>query len=168
MMALVYYVIPYTLWLKRRTYWSAIVGSGIGALPPLIGWAAVSSNIVLTPFLLFGIIILWTIPHFWALALFRREDYERARLEVLPVKGAVYWIAICASLLVILTLVLVPAANLGLFYLVSALVMGGGLLCLALRLNRKEPSIPARFLYRYSIIYIAGLFGVMIIDKLVF
>jgi heme o synthase len=166
--ALLYYVIPYTLWLKRRTYWATIIGSGIGAIPPLIGWAAVSPHIALTPFLLSGIIILWTIPHFWALALFRREDYEKAGLKVLPVKGTATWIIICTCLLTAATIVLARAANLGVLYTGTAAVLGAVLLALTLQINRREPSIPARTLYRYSIFYIAVIFLVMIIDKLVF
>jgi heme o synthase len=168
MLALAYYIIPYTLWLKRRTYWSAIICSGIGAIPPLIGWVAVSPHIGLTPFLLSGIIILWTIPHFWALAIFRLDDYKQAGLIVLPLKGAVYWIIACSILLVADTLMLTTAADLGLFYLGVASFLGVGLLRLALLTNRDNPLRKARNLYRYSILYIAILFGAMIIDRIVF
>lgn len=84
--ALVYYVLAYTLWLRRRTYWSAIVCSPIGAIPPIIGWVVVTNRITPTPFLLSAIVILWTIPHFWALALFRRDDYAKAGSEFYPRK----------------------------------------------------------------------------------
>lgn len=166
-MALAYYIIPYTLWLKRQTFWSVIVGSGIGALPPLIGWAAVSPRIEVTPFLLAAIIILWTIPHFWTLAIFRREDYELAGLKVLPDKGAITWIVICTILVVAVTVLLAPIANLGLFYLVISILLGVIFLILALRLNTAH--LPkAWHLYRYSIVYITMLFISMIIDRIVF
>ena len=166
-MALLYYILLYTFWLKRRTYWSAVIGSGVGAFPPLIGWAAVSHQIELTPFLLSGIIILWTIPHFWALAIFKSKDYERASLRVLPLKGTAYWIIACSSLLVAATFLLASAADLSFFYLGVALLLGAGFLSLALRINQGQPLRTAWHLYRYSVIYIAALFGTMIIDRLI-
>lgn len=163
--ALVYYILPYTLWLKRRTYFSAIIGSGIGAIPPLIGWTAVTHRIELTPFLLAAIIILWTLPHFWTLAIFRRDDYAQAGLRILPEKGVAAWIIACSLLLVATTLLLVPAADLGPFYAGTACVLGAGFLYLALRMNHGEPLRTAWHLYGYSIFYIAVLFGAMIIDR---
>ncbi|MHB8104153.1 MAG: heme o synthase [Dehalococcoidales bacterium] len=165
--ALVYYILPYTLWLKRRTYWSAIIGSGIGAIPPLIGWTAVTQRIELTPFLLAAIIIFWTLPHFWTLAAFRRDDYAQAGLDMLPKKGVNGWIISCSSLLVATSLLLVPVAGMGFFYMLIAGILGAGLLYLALRLTRKESLQAARRLYVYSIVYIAVLFGAMIIDRVI-
>jgi protoheme IX farnesyltransferase len=166
--ALVYYIFPYTLWLKRRTYWSAVIGSGAGAIPPLIGWVAVTSRIELTPVLLSAIITLWTLPHFWTLAIFRRDDYEQAGLRMLPEKRAAIWIMACSLLLVAVTLLLVITADLGLFYLGAACLLGAGFLYMALRMNQGDPLPTARYFYGYSIFYIAFLFGVMIIDKLSF
>lgn len=166
--ALVYYILPYTLWLKRRTQWSVLVGSGIGAMTPLIGWVAVTNRIEPTPFLLSVIIILWTLPHFWALAVFRRNDYEQAGLRVLPAKGVASWIIVCSLLLVAATFLLVPTADLGIFYLGTASVLGAGFLYLALRMNHREPLRTAWQLYGYSIFYIAFLFGAMIVDRLAF
>ena len=166
--ALVYYVLPYTIWLKRRTYWSAVISSGIGAMPPLIGWVAVKQGIGLTPLLLAAIIALWTLPHFWTLAAFRREDYARAGLKMLPEKGVNIWITGCAVLLVITTLLLVPAAGMGFIYAGTAGCLGAGFLYLALRMNFKGSSGAARRLYVYSIFYIAALYGMMIIDRIVF
>lgn len=166
--ALAYYIFPYTLYLKRRTCLSAVIGSGVGALPPLIGWAAVTQRIELTPFLLSCIIILWTLPHFWTLAVFRRDDYEQAGLRVLPEKGVSTWIIVCSLLLVAATLLLVKVADLGLFYLGAACLLGAGFLSLALRMNHVEPLRTAWHLYRYSIFYIAILFGAMIVDRIVF
>jgi len=165
--ALLYYILPYTLWLKRRTYWSAVIGSGAGALPPLIGWAAVTTQLTLTPFLLSLIIMLWTIPHFWALAVFRRSDYQRAGLAVLPRRGASAWIITCSSLLAGTSLLLAPVAHLGLFYLGAASLLGAGFWYLAIRMKHGEPP-PAHRFYAYSICYMALLFGAMIVDRLAF
>jgi len=190
-MALLYYVLVYTFWLRRRTYWGAIVGSAIGAFPPIIGWVVVTDRIELTPFLLSAIIILWTIPHFWALALFRRDDYAKAGLQIMPGKGVATWISASSSLLVGASLLLVPAAHLGPVYIVSACLLGAGLLYMSIRVSRGTPvsssmrlsrivvvtrntevtrqkPIPAaRRLFGYSILYIAILFGAMIVDRIV-
>lgn len=166
--ALVYYVIPYTLWLKRRTYLSAVVGSGAGAIPPLVGWAAVTGRLDPTAFLLAGIIVLWTLPHFWALASFRRGDYLRAGIRVLPEKGATVLIVASSFMLVAATLLLKTAAHLGPLYLGFACLLGAGLLALAVRVAQKESFKRAWTLYRFSILYIALLFGMMIIDRIVF
>jgi heme o synthase len=166
--ALLYYAIPYTLWLKRHTFWSAIVGSGIGAIPPLIGWTAVTRRIELTPFLLSAVIILWTIPHFWTLAIFRRADYARAGIEALPQKYVNTLINICSFLLVAVTIFLKFEAGLGLLYLIAACLLGAGFLYLALTLSRNKEDRIARMFYIYSIIYIAFLFTAMIVDKAFF
>jgi protoheme IX farnesyltransferase len=164
--ALTYYVLPYTVWLKRRTYWSVIVGSGIGAIPPLIGWAAITPKFELTPFLLSAIIILWTLPHFWTLAVFRRDDYARAGLRMLPEKGMAWWIIVPSLALVAVTLVLIPAAGMGLIYTVTACVLGALFMYPALRMGRKDNLRTAKALYAYSVFYIAAIFGVMIIDRI--
>ncbi len=165
--ALVYYVVVYTLLFKRRTSWSTIIGSGAGAIPPLIGWVAVTDRVELTPFLLFAIVWLWTPPHFWALAIFRHNDYKLARLGGLPSRGATGWILVFSLLLVVATLLLVPAADLGLLYLGVALLLGIGFLTLAWRLRRADAIHTAQHLYSYSVFYIAVLFGAMIADRLI-
>jgi protoheme IX farnesyltransferase len=165
--ALLYYVLAYTLWLKRRTYLSAVVGSAIGAIPPLIGWMAVTPSIGPTPFLLAGIVILWTLPHFWALAVFRRGDYATAGLRMLPENGIVVWITVCSSLLLAASILLMLAAGLGLVYLGTACSSGAGLIYLSLRMKRGEDSRAARRLYGYSVLYITVLFAAMIVDRLV-
>jgi protoheme IX farnesyltransferase len=164
--ALAYYVLAYTFWLRRRTYWSAIIGSAIGAFPPIIGWVVVTSRIALAPFLLSGIVILWTVPHFWSLALFRGDDYARAGLRTLPSRGAGVWILVCSTLLAAVSLLLVPAAGMGPVYTVTACLSGAGLLLLAAGVNRREPARAARRLYSYSIVYITALFGAIIIDAM--
>jgi len=165
--ALACYILPYTLWLKRRSYWGTIIGSGAGALPPLIGWVAVAHRLEPAPFLLAATIIFWTMPHFWALAIFRRADYTRAGLKMLPEKGAIWWIVVCCLLTVIISLILVPLAGMGNFYLTAATVLGAGLLFLAVRTSERKPGT-AQNLYRYSITYIALVFAAMIIDRLLF
>lgn len=166
--ALAYYILIYTLWLKRRTAWSTVIGSGAGAIPPFIGWAAVTHRVELTPFLLFAIISLWTMPHFWALALFRRHDYELAGLRVLSVRNAIRWIVVCSFLLVAATLLLVPAAGLGFLYLGVASFSGLVLLNLAARLRHENIFHTAQHLYSYSIAYIVILFGAMMADRLAY
>jgi heme o synthase len=164
--ALAYYVLVYTLWLKRRTYWSSILGSGAGAFPPLIGWVAVTGRIELSPFLLFGIVVLWTIPHFWSLVIFKKGDYQRAGLVVVPGRHAELWILVACLGLVAVSLETSRNASLGWLYLTTASVLGFILLALALRLWLKQDQDSSRSLYRFSILYLAVLFLAMLIDKL--
>jgi protoheme IX farnesyltransferase len=166
LVALAYYILAYTLWLKRHTYWSAIIGSGAGALPPLIGWVAVTGHVGLTPLLLFAIIVLWTPPHFWALAIFRGDEYWQAGLTVLPAGQATRWITLFSSLLVLASLLLAPAASLGRLYLVVAPLLGLAFLVLAVRLQYRESLRLARHLYFYSILYLIILFAAMVVDCL--
>ena len=164
LVALAYYVLAYTLWLRRRTRWSSIVGSAIGAVPPIIGWVVVTDRVTLAPFLLSAIIILWTVPHFWALAYFRRREYAEAGLRTPSEKGAGIWITASSSALVAASLVLAPAAGLGFVYIAAACALGAGLIYLGVRMSRREPLPAARHLYSYSIVYLAVLFGAMIVD----
>lgn len=165
--ALAYYVLPYTFWLKRRTFWSTVIGSGIGANPVLIGWVAITHRFALAPVLLSAIIILWTLPHFWTLAILRKDDYERAGINVLPKRGVAIWVMVCSSLAVAVSLALVPVARLGLLYAGAACLLGAGLVALAWGLVLDVPRRAAMRLYVYSIFYIAALFGAVIIDRLV-
>jgi len=162
--ALAFYVLVYTLWLKRRTYMSSILSSGVGAMPPLIGWVAVTGRLEVTPWLLFGVIALWTPPHFWALASMRRDEYERAGLTVLPRERPVLWISVFAVLLLLLTIVLAGVARMGYFYAVPAAILGSGFIYLSLRLQPQAGSQPARRLYLYSIFYLVALFALMLLD----
>ena len=113
--AFAFYVLVYTLWLKRSTALSAVLSSGVGAVPPLIGWIAVTGHFAITPFLLFALIALWTPPHFWALALVRGDEYKKAGLSVLPRNKPAIWIKVYAILLLVLSLVLAPVAHLNFF-----------------------------------------------------
>ena len=163
--ALAYYVLTYTLWLKRRTLWSTVIGSGIGVNPVLIGWTVVTHRLGLVPLLLSAIIVSWTLPHFWTLAILKRDDYARAGINVLPRRGVALWIVACSALTAALSLALIPLANLGILYAGTACLLGAGFLALAAGLTREVSRRVARRLYTYSIAYIAVLFAAMIIDR---
>ncbi len=166
--ALFYYACAYTLLLKTHTPWSILIGSGVGAITPLIGWIAVTKSVEATPLILSLIIILWTLPHFWALAIFRHKDYEKAGLRVMPRSSVNVWIITSSILLACVTILLKLVAGLGLFYLLIAIVLGLGFIFLALGLRHTGHLSKARRLYMYSIFYIALLFIVIIIDRIAF
>jgi protoheme IX farnesyltransferase len=155
------YVLLYTLWLKGKGGAGTVLSSGIGAAPPLIGWLAVTGHMAPAPFILFGIIALWTPPHFWALALSRGEEYSRAGLSVLPGSKPLLWTPGYVVLLVSASLALIPAAHLGIIYTAAAVFLGAVYLILCLRSVHRPGVSPARSLYVYSIIYLAALFGAM-------
>jgi heme o synthase len=168
---LLFYVFVYTLWLKRSTTQNIVIGGAAGAVPPLVGWAAVTNSVDLTAVYLFAIIFLWTPPHFWALALRLRHDYARARIPMLPVVrgdlAARRQIVIYTAVLVGLTLVIVLSGALGRLYLVGAAILGGGFLTLAIINWRGRRQRWSRWLFDYSIAYLALLFGVMVVDRMV-
>ncbi|MEX1255238.1 MAG: heme o synthase [Dehalococcoidia bacterium] len=166
--ALAFYVFVYTLWLKRSTAQNIVIGGAAGAMPPLVGWAAVTGGLGWPPLVLFGIIFLWTPPHFWALALRYRTDYARAGVPMLPVvageaetKRQSLWYSVA---LAACSLVLVPVAGMGPFYLSVALVLGAGFLWLAYRQWRAESFRASRALFTYSLAYLALLFVAMGLD----
>jgi heme o synthase len=163
--ALVFYVLVYTLWLKRSTRLSAVLSSGIGAAPPLVGWIAVTGHVTATPFLLALIIALWTPPHFWALALARAGEYKRAGLYVLPRTHPALWITIFTLLLLLTSLALAPVAGLHPVYVVPAAALGLAFVWLALRLETKEHKESARRLYFYSIVYLVALFALIVVSQ---
>ncbi len=165
LVASLYYVVIYTLWLKRRTAWSVVVGSGIGAFPPLVGWVAVTGGLGLTPFLLSAVIALWTLPHVWALALSRRREYDSAGVALLPTGIAINGTVAAVVALVGVSVALALTAGMGVLYLAAAGVLGAYFVYLAIRLRRAQ--IEARGLYRYSIVYLVLLFGAMMADRLV-
>lgn len=167
LMALAYYIVVYTLWLKRNSYWAAVVGSGAGALPPLVGWVAVTGEISITAILLVAIIMLWTLPHFWSLAIFRRREYEKVGIKVVPLKTALYWITASAFLLVITSIILIPIAGSGPVYSVAAVVAGFGMMFLTTKLVTSGNADDALHLFKYSIFYLLVLFASVIIDRLI-
>ncbi|MEO5987482.1 MAG: heme o synthase [Candidatus Eisenbacteria bacterium] len=163
-----YYAIVYTVWLKRRTPQNIVIGGGAGASAPIIAWAAVTGRVDLPAVLIAGIIFLWTPPHFWALSLYRREDYQRAGIPMLPVTHGEpetrRQILLYSCVLVPVTIAVGPLAGLGLLYMISAALLGSLFLLGAVRLYRR-PSTPAAVqLFRYSILYLFVLFLVMSLD----
>ena len=162
------YAIIYTLLLKPATPQNIVIGGLSGAMPPALGWAAVASDLPAEAWLLVLIIFTWTPPHFWALALYRREDYRQSGLPMLPITHGERF-----TLLHILlyTLVLIAATILpfiykmsGLFYLASALVLGGMFLAYAIALFRNYSDDLAKRTFRFSIIYLSLLFAALLID----
>ena len=168
--ALLFYVFVYTVWLKRSTPQNIVIGGAAGAVPPLVGWAAATGHVNLTAILLFVIVFLWTPPHFWALALFRRDDYARAHVPMLPVVAGedetLRQIVIYSIVLVFLTLLLYPLARMGLLYLLSAGTLGGAFLGLTIRLWRQRTPAAAIRVFGYSILYLGLLFAAMVADRL--
>jgi protoheme IX farnesyltransferase len=167
-----YYVIVYTIWLKRVTPLNIVVGGAAGAVPPLVGWAAVTHTIGAPALGLFALIFLWTPPHFWSLALMTETEYAKANIPMLPnvcgkerTKREIVYYTI---LLVAASLALYPLHVMGAFYFAAAAVLGGIFLFDALRTWREQSgSQQARKLFRYSLLYLALLCLVMVIDRIV-
>ncbi len=160
------YALVYTLWLKSKGGAGTVLSSGIGAVPPLIGWLAVTGHLSITPFLLFGIIALWSPPHFWSLALSRGEDYRGAGLAVLPGKKPEVWIAAFAVLLISMSLALIPVAHPGLIYSITAGLTGLAYFALCLSSVAQPRMSISRLLYVYSIVYLVLLFTAMLAGAL--
>ncbi len=166
----VYYVVIYTMWLKRRTPQNIVIGGAAGAIPPLVGWAAVTHAIGGPAIGLFAIIFLWTPPHFWALALNSENDYEKAAIPMLPnvagerrTKRA---ILTYTWTLVLVTLALFPLHVMGAIYFAGSAVLGAGFIAYAMRLQR-DGEAAARTLFRFSLIYLALICAFMVIDRIV-
>jgi len=166
-----FYVVIYTIWLKRSTPQNIVIGGAAGAFPPMIGWAAVTGSLSLEPVLLFLIIFFWTPPHFWALALYRTEDYARARIPMLPVVSGD---ATTRRQIMLYTLVLVPLGvapwafgYTGALYGVTALVTGAIMVMLAWQVFREiRPAERAsRNLFAFSILYLFLLFAVLLVER---
>ncbi|MGH2910781.1 MAG: heme o synthase, partial [Solirubrobacteraceae bacterium] len=164
----VFYVVVYTLWLKRSTSQNIVIGGAAGAIPPLAGWAAAHGSLGLGAFFLFGIVLLWTPPHFWALALLLAPHYEAANVPMMPVvrgptatarQMLAYTIA-----LTVLTLVPGVAGTFGAVYMVCAALLGGAFCLLAWRLWRDGTAARAAVLFHYSLLYLALLFVAVAVD----
>jgi heme o synthase len=168
MTSIFYYAVVYTVWLKRRTPQNIVIGGGAGASAPIIAWAAVTGRVELPALLMAGIIFLWTPPHFWALSLYRREDYLRAGLPMLPVTHGepVTRRHILAYSLVLapVSIVVGPLAGLGPLYLGAATLLGAWFVLEAFRLQRSPSAARAMGLFRFSILYLFALFLVMLLD----
>jgi protoheme IX farnesyltransferase len=168
--AFAFYVVVYTLLLKRTTPLNIVIGGAAGAIPPVVGWVAVTGGIGAPALVLFGIVVLWTPPHFWALALNSTSDYKRAGIPMLPVvvgqEETKRHILLQSFALVAVSLLLPAAGASGLIYLSAALVLGGVFLVYAFRLWLGTSTRAASDLFRYSIIYLALLFAAVAADGL--
>lgn len=167
---LLFYVLVYTVWLKRASPQNIVIGGAAGAFPPLVGWAAVTGRLDLPALYLFAIIFYWTPPHFWALALIKRNEYARAGIPMLPVvrgeERTKLEILIYTVMLLPVTLAPVLFGAFGPVYAAAAAVLGAALLWYAVRLWRERPvTAPAWRLYRYSLVYLALLFAAMGLDR---
>lgn len=167
-----FYVLVYSLWLKRRTPQNIVIGGAAGAVPPLVGWAAITHTIGIPAVLFFAIIYFWTPAHFWALALVREEDYRAAGIPMLPIvrgRRATYrGILEYTILLVIATIALYLTHSMGTVYLITALLLGATFLLKALHLTLHPSAALAWSLFKYSNLYLALLYGAMVIDRLLF
>ncbi|KUR78139.1 heme o synthase [Novosphingobium sp. FSW06-99] len=175
-LSIFYYAWIYTVWLKPRTPQNIVIGGGAGAFPPLIGWIAVTGHITLMPVLLFLIIFLWTPPHFWALALFVQIDYSNVGIPMMPVvageRSTRHQILGYAVVLLPLTLLPWWLGYTGRIYGLSALGLGLGFLALSAHVGLRRPlpaddaMTPEKRLFKYSILYLFVLFGMLVVDHL--
>ena len=168
LLGLLLYVGVYTLWLKRTSIHNIVIGGSAGAVPPMVGWAAVTGDISLTAWLMFAIVFYWTPPHFWALALMLKRDYAAAGVPMLPVVHGVAetkrQILLWTFVMISVTILPVASGAAGLLYLVSAVVLGAVFLYLSWRLYR-DPAIGwAKATFHYSLLYLALIFVALAVD----
>ena len=170
---ILFYLIVYTIWLKRKTPQNIVIGGASGALPPVIGWAIATNGIALEPIILFLIIFIWTPSHFWALSLYKSEDYRKARIPMLPITSGVRTTKLN---IFIYALILFPIAILpfflnyyGLIYLILAAVLSGYYVFISYKLFKEKGSILEKKLaiklFGYSILYLFMIFTSILIDK---
>ena len=162
------YVFVYTVWLKRRTPQNIVIGGAAGAVPPLVGWSAVTGGLDPAALYLFAIVFYWTPPHFWALSLLMKDEYARVGVPMMPVvhgeRETRRQILLYTGLLVVLTLLPVAFGFFGAIYAAAAVALGGAFLVLAVRLHRRADRAAALRTYLYSLAYLALLFGAMVAD----
>ncbi len=172
--SILFYVLVYTVWLKRRTPQNIVIGGAAGAFPPLIGWAAATGDIALLPVLLFLFVFLWTPPHFWALALFMKSDYAAAGVPMLPVVSGerttrtqigLYTIPMAA-----VAILPWPLGLTGAIYGIAAVLLTGWFALLAVRVSRRtthadDAMKPEKALFKYSILYLFVMFGALVVDR---
>ncbi|MEZ5905299.1 MAG: heme o synthase [Geminicoccaceae bacterium] len=170
-LTIAFYVLVYTLWLKRRTPQNIVIGGAAGAFPPMIGWAAVTGRIELMPILLFLIVFFWTPPHFWALALYRRKDYADVGVPMLPVVAGPdatrRHIFGYSLLLAVISLLPTLVGTSGWLYLAAAAALSGMLVQGAWRVLRTASDREAMRLFKFSIVYLFGLFLALVLDHAV-
>jgi len=173
--SILFYVLVYTMWLKRRTAQNIVIGGAAGAFPPLIGWAAATGHVTAMPILLFAIIFLWTPPHFWSLSLFVRMDYSNAGVPMMPVVAG---LASTRRQVLLYTLPMVAAAiapwalgYAGWIYGVTAIILNAIFLALAVAVSLNKATEPAQMgpekrLFAFSILYLFVLFGALVADRM--
>ncbi len=169
-LTIAFYVLVYTMWLKRSTPQNIVIGGAAGALPPMIGWAAATGGVAVEPILLFLIIFFWTPPHFWALSLYRTEDYARAGVPMLPVVAGA---AETRRQILFYSLVLAPVGAApwllgyaGPLYGVVAVAAGAAIVALALRVRREQSGHAAsKQMFGFSILYLFLLFAMLLVDR---
>jgi len=166
----VYYVYLYTVLLKRNTAMNIVIGGGAGAIPVLVGWAAVTGTLSLEAWILFGIVFYWTPPHSWALALIVNKEYASVGVPMMPVRhgeAATHWqIVLYSVLLVIISLLPGPLNMLGAVYMLLALALGGELIRVSVKLWRSPGKEVRRRMWKFSTAYLAYLFLAMVVDSL--
>ena len=169
--ACLFYVFVYSLWLKRSSTSNIVIGGAAGAVPVLIGWSSVTNSIDWPPIILFLIIFLWTPPHFWALAIRYKDDYSNAEVPMLPViegtKVTGYRMVLYAFQVWAASLIFVPVADMGVVYLITAIVMGAIFTLFAFQVMINPTKKSAMRLFGFSISYITILFSLMAVDQLV-
>lgn len=167
-----FYVFVYTLWLKRTSRQNIVIGGAAGAVPVLVGWAAVRDSVGWAPLVLFALMFLWTPPHFWALAIRYRDDYRSVDVPMMPVvatfKKTASQILVYTVLVAAVSLVFAWTAGMGPLYWVSAVVLGAVFCLLAYRLWRSPSEAQAMKLFHWSITYVTLLFVAMAADQLIF
>ena len=162
----VIYVLVYTLWLKRSTTQNIVIGGAAGAIPPLVGWVAVTGRVALPSWYLFSIVFFWTPPHFWALAIMIKDDYKMAGVPMLPVVVGVRETrrAMFLYTLILTALLYVTTDQLSLFYLIGALTLGAAYIYCSARLWWKKGRGPVVTLYKFSLLYLGLLFTLIMVD----
>jgi protoheme IX farnesyltransferase len=169
--ATAFYVGVYTLWLKRTSRQNIVIGGAAGAVPVLVGWAAVTGELAWTPVVLFGAMFFWTPPHFWALAIRYADDYRAANVPMLPAvvpfEHAVRQMVGHTLAMVACTILLIPVADLGAIYGVTAVVLGALFIASTIWLGRRPTPAASMRVFGFSITYVTVLFGAMTLDVLV-
>jgi len=169
--ALLFYVLVYTMYLKRTTTQNIVIGGAAGAAPPLVVWAAVTGRLDVPALFLFAVVFFWTPPHFWALSLLMQADYARAGVPMLPVvagaRNTRTHIVLWTLILIIVTILPLLAHSFGVIYLAGMVVLDGVFLADALRLLRDPSPRAASRLFHYSLLYLALLFAVMAVDRVI-
>ena len=168
-MTIAFYVFVYTMWLKRRTPQNIVIGGAAGAFPPMIGWAAISGTVTLDSVILFAIIFFWTPPHFWALSLYRSDDYEAAGVPMLPVvagrRETQKQILLYSVLLAPLGLAPMALGTVGMLYGITAAVLGSVFVYGAWRVWREASERNCKQLFGYSILYLFLIFLALVVDR---